>query len=109
MCGCPSKILSGVSKGAGNKVFNLKSSPSCQTVSKALATSKNTPAQYFFVSKAVEILSVTQCSWWVVEWFARKPNWKLSKFLFLLVITKRRFSNIFSRILPRTGRRLMSR
>jgi len=64
-------------------------------VSKALATSKNTPAQYFFVSKAVEIVSATQCSWWVVEWFAQKPNWKLGKFLFSLVMTERRFSNIF--------------
>jgi len=35
-------------------------------MSKALATSKNTPAQYFFVSKAVEIVSVTRCSWLVV-------------------------------------------
>jgi len=39
----------------------------------------------------------------------RKPNWKLGKFWFPLVMRVRRFSNIFSRILLRTGRRLMGR
>jgi len=75
-------------------------------VSKALPASKNTPAQYFFVFKAVEIVSGLMQ---LVGCRMAKPNWKLGKFLFSLVMTERRFSNIFSRILPRTSRRLMGR
>jgi hypothetical protein len=40
-------------KGAGNIFFSLKRRPSCQMVSKAFATSKKIPEQYFLVSSAM--------------------------------------------------------
>ena len=57
--------------------FNLKISPSCQTLSKTLDMSKKTILTFNPLSKDIELSWVIDSSWLVQELPGRKRNWFL--------------------------------